>query len=78
MEKLRHIISSAHPHTHRLLLYALRSSCMALFAAFVLLLHTPLTVYSLRVLRQLYLLPKGLLLLAVILCPVLEERSRLL
>lgn len=77
MKTLRRLIRSTSPQSHLLLLFALRYSCAVLFAAFVLALHTPLTIHSLRVIRQLYLMPKGLLLLGVILCPVLEERSRL-
>lgn len=77
MKTLRRLIRNTSPQSHLLLLFALRYSCAVLFAAFVLALHTPLTIHSLRVIRQLYLMPKGLLLLGVILCPVLEERSRL-
>ena len=77
MKALRRIVTQASPQSHLLLLYALRFSCAAAFAAFLLLLHTPLTLYTLRTIRQLYLMPKGLLLLGVILCPILEERSRL-
>ena len=77
MRQLRSVIQNMSHQTHLLLLFALRYSCTALFAAFVLALHTPPTLRSLRVLRELYLMPKGLLLLGVILCPILEERSRL-
>ena len=77
MKPFRRMITRAGWQSHLLLLFALRYSCAVLFAAFVLALHTPLTLHSLRVIRQLYLMPKGLLLLGVILCPVLEERSRL-
>lgn len=77
MKALRRILTHASPQSTFLLLYALRYSCAVLFAAYVLVLHTPLTLYSLRMIRQLYIMPKGLLLLGVILSPVLEERSRL-
>lgn len=77
MKALRRIITQADLQSHLLLLYALRFSCLSVFAAFLLLLHTPLTLYALRTIRQLYVMPKGLLLLGVILSPILEERSRL-
>ena len=77
MRQLRSVIQNMNPQTHLLLLFALRYSCIALFAAFVLTIHMPLTLYALRTIRQLYVMPKGLLLLGVILCPILEERSRL-
>ena len=77
MRQLRSVISNMSPQTHLLLLFALRCSCMAVSAAFLLLLHRPPTLQTLRVIRELYLMPKGLLLLGIVLCPILEERSRL-
>lgn len=59
-----------------LLLFGLRFSCAALWGAFYLLLQ-PLSAQSLRIAGELCSLPRGLLLLCAVLCPILEERSRL-
>lgn len=77
MRQLRSVIQNMSPQAHLLLLFALRYSCIALFGAFLLVLHTPPTLHTLHLIRELYLMPKGLLLLGVILSPILEERSRL-
>ncbi len=77
MKALKKTITTMSREAHLLLLFALRLSALAVFAAFVLLLHRPLTGATLRAAGELYALPKGLLLLSAILCPMLEERSRL-
>lgn len=76
MKRIRETVERSSGQAHALLLFAMRCSVLSLYAAFVIL-TTPLTARSLRIIRELYSLPRGLLLLAAVLCPILEERSRL-